>query len=571
MNDSVGLFSQKAKAIERTFLSEKGFSAREEEIAQSLCSRRFAVFVAVCGAYERARVFRASAQSLSSAWQAAAEQAAHYVAGGKCAPLWVRVDIVRQSERAELAFVNSQLEQGLNYFFRKGISFDDDLTRAVTEGEANCCGVYTYKKNCLELTAVNKFLAANSLPTLSQLPQEVTLFECESYFCDEKGSVCQLFDSGSECGRRIMQGIERDAVGRVVATSSDYLAMLEGLDGKFQYGLFPLKNKPIEGYNTVRHASSLWSMISAYRITADGMLLSQAKKAAEFLAGIVFRKYAPSKTHENTAFLPDHTAKEVKLGGSGLAVVALCELMSVTGTDDYRTLAVELGNGILELFDERDGSFFHVLKYPSLAPRDKFRTVYYDGEAVFALCRLYGLTGQQRWLDAAKMAVDRFIKEDYTQYRDHWVAYAVNEFTKFVPEDKYLSFGLKNAALALKKIYSCKTTYHTYLELLCVTFELYSRINEQGLKCSYLEEFDVKRFISTIYHRAWVMLNGYSFPECAMYFKDPAGALGTFFVRHNDFRIRIDDIGHFLAAYCSFYRNFDKLEQLRGQFGLDAK
>lgn len=571
MIDAVNVFSQKVQDIERVFLAGQDFAAREAQIAPALCSGRFAVFAAVCGIHERAKVFRASADTLKSAWEACLEQAERYVAGGKCDPLWVKIDVVSKSERAQLSAVNERLENGLNYFFRKGIAFDEEFTRAITEAEGNCFEVYTYKKNRLELTTVNKFLAANSLPTLAGLPDEVTLFECESFFCDEKGTVTELYGGGNDCGRRKMAGVDRETAKRVISTTSDYLAMLEGLDGKFQYGFFPLHNKPIAGYNTVRHASSLWSLVSAYRITGDKFVLLQAKKAAEYLASIVFRKYAPSSSHENTAFLPDPTASEAKLGGNGIAIVALCELMSVTGEDNYREVAVELGNGILELFDERDGSFFHVLKYPSLAPRDKFRTVYYDGEAVFALCRLYGLTGEKRWIETAKMAVDRFIKEDYTQYRDHWVAYSVNELAKYVPEDKYLSFGLKNAAMALKKMRACKTTFHTYLELLSVTFELYLRITEQGLKCAYLEKFDAKQFVSTIFYRAWTMLNGYAFPEYAMYFDDPAGMAGGFFVRHHDYRVRIDDIGHFLAAYSSFYRNFDKLEGLRVQLGAEAK
>lgn len=571
MTDAANVFSQKMSAIEQKFLSGKDFLAQEEQISASLCSRRFAVFVAVCGIHERAKVFRANSDTLQSAWQAASEQAARYVSSGKCDPLWVKLDVVCQSERAPISFVNDSLENGFNYFFRKGIAFDESFTRAITEAEGNCYGVYTYKKKRLELVTVNKFLAANNLLTLTELPDEVTFFECKSFFCDEKGDVRELYGGGNDCGRRVMSGIDAEMVKRAISTTSDYLSMMEELDGRFQYGFFPLRNKPIDGYNIVRHASSLWSLTSAYRITNDRFVLNQAKKAAEYMAKTAFRKYAPSKSHENTAYLPDFTASEVKLGGSGIAIVALCELMSITGEDDYRELVVELGNGILELFDERDGSFFHVLKFPSLAPRDKFRTVYYDGEAVFALCRLYGLTGEKRWLDAAKMAVDRFIKEDYTQYRDHGVAYAVNELAKYIPEDKYLSFGLKNAAMAFKKMLARKTTYHTYLELLTVTFELYSRITEQRLKCSYLEKFDIKQFISTVYYRAWTMLNGYAFPEYAMYFKDPAGAAGTFFVRHQDYRIRIDDIGHFLAAYCSLYRNFDKLERLRVQHGLDAR
>ena len=76
--------------------------------------------------------------------------------------------------------------------------------------------------------------------------------------------------------------------------------------------------------------------------------------------------------------------------------------------------------------------------------KEEFRTVYYDGEATFALCRLYSVTGDQVWLDAAKSAVNHFIAADYVQYRDQWVAYSMNEITKYVDDPAYYAFALRN-------------------------------------------------------------------------------------------------------------------------------
>ena len=51
-----------------------------------------------------------------------------------------------------------------------------------------------------------------------------------------------------------------------------------------------------------------------------------------------------------------------------------------------------------------------------------------------------------------------------------------------------------------------------------------------------------------------------------MYLKYPNMSLGAFFVRHDGYRIRIDDIQHFCGAYYSFYRNYDKLQALKCSF-----
>ena len=141
----------------------------------------------------------------------------------------------------------------------------------------------------------------------------------------------------------------------------------------------------------------------------------------------------------------------------------------------------------------------------------------------------------------------------------------MNEITKHKPVEEYFAFALRNAQVNLKKIYNQKTTYHTYLELLCVTFELYDRIITENIKVDYLSEFDVDYFIETIFHRAHFMLNGYAYPEYAMYLKYPDKILGSFFVRHDGYRIRIDDIQHFCGAYYSLFRNYEKLDALRAE------
>ncbi len=557
MNNEI--FSKKVDLI-RDKLSELGGEKLFSEFAD-VCGR-YAAFISVCDIEQRAYVFRASADSPKAAWENVRAEAAQFVYSEDLNPLWVKADITFKGERVTFDELLSRISGCYNEFFRCGIAFDDDLDVALIEAEINGSYLINYKNKNLELTAINNYLAECDAKTLECFPDEVILFDCVSVFCDEKFNVYELYSDGYGCGRRVITELSKESVIRLIATSSDYLSMQIGLDGKFDYGFYPIFHKEIPGYNMLRHASSIWSLLCSYRLTGDRFTLQQAESAINYLITNTAYKYPNRKSKENTVYLFESTRGEVKLGGNATAIIVLTEYMDVVNSDRYKQLAVELGNGILELFDERDGSFFHVLRYPTLAPRDKFRTVYYDGETVFALCRLYGLTGQRRFLDAARKAADRFIKKNYTQYADHWVAYSMNELTKYLPEEKYLNFSMKNVSENLEKIYNQPTTYHTYLELLCVSFEMYLRIVENKQKCSYLEEFDEKFFVKTIFHRAEHMLNGYGYPEYVMYFRYPSSALGAFFVRHDDFRIRIDDVQHFCGAYYSLYKNYDKMKEM---------
>lgn len=566
MNIYAANFDNKISLICDKLLDGKSFSALEERISPMLRGTDkplYAAFVSVCNKKQRAKVFRAAGKTAEDAWNAACAAARKYISSKELEPSWIKTDLMCRSERASLSEVIATIAAGFNEFFRRGIAFDSALSTALTEAEMNGSRVISYKKKTIELAVVNKYLSSNCGKTLSELPEEVILFDCISFFCGEDGAVLPLYGEGLDCGRRVLERMDKETALEVVKTSSEYLAMQVGPDGRFAYGFYPVFDKEIPGYNIMRHASSIWSLICAYRLTGDRFTLHQLESAVEYMVANIFAKYPAAEGKDNTVYLAETSKSEVKVGANGVAVIMLTEYMDAVGTDKYAKLCRELGNGILELFDKRNGEFFHVLNFPSLSPKDKFRTVYYDGECVFALCRLYGLTRDKRWLDAAELAVDRFIREDYTKHRDHWVAYAMNEITKYLPRERYLEFALKNAQVNLKKIYHRETTYHTYLELLTVTFELYCRIKEQGLSVSYLEKFDTEYFVKTIFRRAEHMLNGYGYPEYVMYLKYPEKSLGAFFIRHDGYRIRIDDIQHFCGAYYSFYKHYEKLDELR--------
>ena len=65
----------------------------------------------------------------------------------------------------------------------------------------------------------------------------------------------------------------------------------------------------------------------------------------------------------------------------------------------------------------------------------------------------------------------------------------------------------------------------------------------------------------SLYTRADRQLNGYFFPEYAMYMKNPQRILDTFMVRHDGYRVRIDDVQHNIGGYYLYCVNYDKLVQ----------
>ncbi len=510
-----------------------------------------AVFISICNTQQRARVFTGTGKDLDSAWEAASKQAQKFLSGSNYDPKWVKADVVYTSRVLDTKELSEEVRSARNEFYRYGIAFDGDYQTALLEAELNGAKIYDYENDQVDFEYLNRYLTKASRPTLEKLPEAYTAFQCLGWFCDEDNAVCQLYGDGLEYGRRAIDVIDDQYVKRLLVNAGGFLVDQVNADGSFIYGFYPRFDKPIENYNILRHASTIWSLICQYRVTGDASLITVIESSIDYMLESVVYK-------DDSAYLYESKDDEIKLGGCGVSIIALTEYMDVFQNDKYKDVCKKLGNGILSMMDQETGKYYHVLN-GDFSKKEEYRTVYYDGEATFALSRLYGLTGEQRWLDAAKAAVEHFINADYTVHRDHWVAYSMNEITKYVDDPRYYAFALRNAQENLETIYRQDTTYHTYLELLMVTFDTYDRMIQRNIHVDYLDQFHLDEFLKTIYARADRMLNGYFYPEYAMYMANPQRILDTFMVRHDGYRVRIDDVQHNIGGYYRYYENYQKM------------
>lgn len=509
-----------------------------------------AVFISVCDTTKRSYVYTGTAKDLESAWDAASDQAKKALKKNEMEPVWVKADVVYISETVSMEELEKAIYSSRHEFFRYGVAFDDKYETALLEAEMNGAGVFEYEEGGIILNYLNMQLESTEREMLDMLPEQVRVFQCFGWFCDEDKNVYSLDSGGLDYGRRKVETVDSAFVEDMIVNASEFLVNQVQEDGTFIYGYDPRFGSRLEGYNIVRHASTIWSLLCRYRIDPSEELAAKIDLTIEYmLSQLVYE-------NNETAYLYEQNDDEIKLGGCGVAVVALTEYMDVFQNRKYERECIALGNGILAMLDQDTGEYYHVLN-GDFSTKEEFRTIYYDGEATFALCRLYGFTREEVWLDAAKSAVDHFIREDYSEHADHWVAYSMNEITKYVTDSvDYYTFALKNALVNLNDIYLRDTTYHTYLELLMATFEVYDRMLESGVE---IEGFDEASFLKVIYSRADHMLNGYFFPEYAMYMKNPQQIVNTFMVRHDGYRVRIDDVQHNIGGYYLYYKNYDKL------------
>lgn len=550
--DDIELFDRKSALLKEQVLSDARASELSGEIEDGLPDS--VVFISICNGDERAKVFTGTGADKETAWNDAYSQARAFVEENSYNCLWVKADLVGEAKTLNTEELSTELHHFRPEFFRKGISFDKEFNTALLEAELNGAKILDYDKECVNLTYLKTYLKKEGRTAISSLPDEYVVFRCIGWLCDEDGKVFELISDDAEYGRRKVDTVDKDYAAMLVENASAFLIDQVKDDGSFVYGIYPRFDNDINNYNIVRHASTLWSLVCQYRMTGNDQLVNVIDRAVDYMID-----NAVITADNSTAYLYEEKSDEIKLGGCGVAVVALTEYMDAFGSDKYKDVAVKLGNGILTMLNEETGEYYHVLN-GNFSHKEAFRTVYYDGEATFALCRLYSLTGDEKWLDAAKAAVEHFIEADYVQFKDHWIAYSMNEITKYVDDDRYYTFALRNAQENLDRIYNRDTTYHTYFELLMSTFELYDRMNERSIHVDYLDDgFDLNYFLKTVYKRADHMLNGYFYPEYAMYMANPNRVLDTFMVRHDGYRIRIDDVQHNVGGYYLYYKNYDKL------------
>lgn len=508
-----------------------------------------AVFISVCDTMERASVYSGTGRNLASAWRAAEKAASTALKRSGLEPVWVKADVVCYSQEMDRERLGQALQKSWADSFRCGIAFDGKWNTALLEEELNGGKIYDYTNSGIDLLYLNDYLGGAGRKTLDMLPERYTVFQCRGWFCDENSSVYELINESADYGRRQIDSVDADYAEELILSAVDFLTGNLQDDGSFLYGIYPRFDNDIDNYNIVRHAGTVWPLISGWRIRPNEELKNAIDSSLAYMLDSIVYDEA------GNAYLYERKDNEIKLGGCGLALITLTEYMDAFGTDQYTDLCRQLGSGILTMLDQSTGEYYHVLN-GDFSRKEKFRTVYYDGEATFGLCRLYSLTGERIWLDAAERAVEHFITEDYSRYQDHWVAYSMNEITRYTDDPDYYAFAMHNIEANLEAIRDCDITYHTYLELLMAGYETYERMLEKGISGKTPDE---KAFLETIRLRADRMLSGYFYPEYAMYMENPARILNTFMVRHDGFRIRIDDIQHNITGYCLYRENYDRL------------
>ncbi|KZU52038.1 glycosyl transferase family 1 [Lactiplantibacillus plantarum] len=469
---------------------------------------------------------------------------------------WVRIDLVQAVQKLRRSIFETKLAKvpKMNYW-RYGVSFDADFKHALLEMEINGQNFFKPDKDFVvgeppakswaDYHQIENYLREReSDPTIDiSGVQNVWIFTTAAVFSDGQKIRPLAVDGFLTSGIRTITN-KRKEIKKVIEDGEAYLINQLDKDGKFIYGYFPARQRVLSSYNILRHFSTIYALLEASQFSQHSESYRKAKLAIQW--GID----ASLVVIDNAAYVNDHG--ELKLGAQAMLILAICKYQEVTHDQTFLPTLKQLFKGVRSFWNSSTG-FVHVLDV-NLESKGKFRTIYYDGEIVFALTRMYELDPSIQIEATISEMLDYMVKLDYGQYHDHWLAYAVNGALDLFPEARaYMALGAKNIFTHLNYIQKRKHASPTLLELIDASQKMVYKVKKSG-NDDLLAPYDVLKLSQLADQRAsYEIQTGAWYAEIAMYLYHPQKFIGGFYARDDSFRTRIDDCEHFLSGLVNYY------------------
>ncbi|BGE83341.1 poly(glycerol-phosphate) alpha-glucosyltransferase [Staphylococcus petrasii] len=474
-------------------------------------------------------------------------------------PTWVKLDIVTHFEKVPFKQLKDEMVNTRRNHIEYGIALDDYWNTTFLPEEINVNAFVIPKKEShgkyLSEQNINSYLKKYTSHNKGFSHEfyenkDVIKFYTKSYFLEEN-HIYELKSSGFEKGLREIDDFSKE-IDDLILSSVEYLKNMVMENGRYKYGYFPHFDKEIDTYNILRHSSSTYALIEG--LAYLNRPLDSATKAIDYIIdNYVYEKDEKAYVYDDT-----ENINEIKLGQNASFIFAICEYLKVNHNETYLEVAQKVAKGIVSMIDSETYDTVHILNYPDLTVKEKFRIIYYDGEAALALLRLFQIDGNHEWLKIVKKLMNRFIEKEYWQHHDHWLGYCSNELVQISPEEKYFEFGIKNVNTYLEYIKTREKTFPTFLEMLMASYQLIKKAKEAGHEELVNKLIDEEELLNVIDIRAKYQRTGFFYPEIAMYFKNPARILGSFYMKNHGYRVRIDDIEHYISGYVQYQKEFKK-------------
>ncbi len=426
-----------------------------------------------------------------------------------------------------------------NEIFSYGIALDNNRIVLLSE-ELNANNIINRKEKNVNFENLNKYLSKKGISKKFNSISNITIFKTESKYLYNNEFI--NLENKMGFNNRSIENIKSE-LPNIIESTGKLLASMNK-KGKYVYGYSTNSAKEFNSYNILRHAGSTWSLILYYKEYPSDELKTTIQESIDYLINNFTIEY-----NDDITFVVEKKSSEIKLGGNALALLMLSEYSLVFSDYKYDDISKKIANGIIHMQND-DGSYNHILDL-NFNIKEKFRTVYYDGEATFALLKYYKVNNNNILVEQAKKAIDYFIDNNYEKYRDQWISYALNEYIKINTNERYINFAFLNYTYNRQKLDNNKSFGPTRLELLITTLDTYNYVINNA-DSSVIKDFNIKELKNSIEINFETLFNFYISEEVAMYLNNPILVLNGFHDIKSNFRMRIDDLQHSLLGIIKY-------------------
>lgn len=334
----------------------------------------------------------------------------------------------------------------------------------------------------------------------------------------------------------------------------EYLARSVDGKGRFVYLYDAARDQRADQYNVLRHAGAVYAMLGLYRVTRDQALLEAATRALDYLVAQIRPCTLGAR---NCLCLVEND--EVKVGGHGLAILAIATYAAVTGTKKHLAVMEGLAEWLGALQGPNGNFRAHKVVFSSGA-LTSFQSEYYPGEAIYGLTMLYEIDHDRRWLDVAQRAAryvaevrDRGVATDQLP-NDHWFLYGIDRLYRQREDPVLLGHAMKIAS-AIIAAQNRTPAFPDWLGSYYVPpRSAPAATRSEGMVAAYhlAEDFAgdprAADILSNILLATRFQLATQIREENTMYLRAPGRALGGFRGAFDNYEIRVDYVQHNVSA-----------------------
>ncbi len=235
-------------------------------------------------------------------------------------------------------------------------------------------------------------------------------------------------------GNVLIEEVTTARVTESLQAAGEYLTRSIRDDGSYCYEYLPHEDRCSNDYNLLRHAGTTYSLFQIHRRLPNPRFATAAERATDWLR----QRVRPVAGDRSRVFLLE--GRKAKLGAAGLTLIALVERELAVGDGKDRALMTQLADFIISQQRE-DGYFASFFDWGPEAEVPPHNSIYYPGEALLGLVRLYALDPTPRFLAAVQLGTEFLVKRrwrwggvEVQVPPDAWLTQAVAELDAITPE-----------------------------------------------------------------------------------------------------------------------------------------